>query len=132
MDQALLAAVAARRPLIDHTVRFINSHPELAHEERECSAHLQRQLRTLGLEVEPGLSGMETGFRATLQGGRPGRSVGIVALYDAVASVPASGGFEAVHSCGHGQISGGVIGALAALATVRDELAGRVVVMGCP
>ena len=132
MDQPLLAAVAARRPLIDHTVRFINAHPELAHEEHVCSGHLQHTFATLGLEVESGLAGMETGFRATLQGARPGRSVGIVALYDAVASVPDSGGFEAVHSCGHGQIAGGVVGALAALATVREELSGRVVVMGCP
>ena len=132
MDRALLAAVTARRPLIDHTARFINAHPELAHEEHICSAHLQHTFDMLGLDVEAGLAGMETGFRATLQGGRPGRSVGIVALFDAVASVPETGGFAAVHSCGHGQISAGVVGALAALATVRSELAGRVVVMGCP
>jgi metal-dependent amidase/aminoacylase/carboxypeptidase family protein len=132
LDQALLAAVVARRPLIDHTVRFINAHPELAHEEHACSAHLRQALSTLGLDVEAGLAGMETGFRATLLGGRPGRSVGIVALYDAVPSVTPAGGIAAVHSCGHGQISGGVVGALAALATVQGELPGRVVVMGCP
>jgi metal-dependent amidase/aminoacylase/carboxypeptidase family protein len=132
LDQVLLAAVAARRPLIDHTVRFINAHPELAHEEHACSTRLQQTFATLGLEVEAGLAGMETGFRATLQGGRPGRTVGIVALYDAVPSVPPTGGVAAVHSCGHGQISGGVVGALAALATVQGELPGRVVVMGCP
>jgi metal-dependent amidase/aminoacylase/carboxypeptidase family protein len=132
LDQALLDAVAARRPLIDHTVRFITAHPELAHEEHICSAHLQQTFAMLGLDVEAGLGGMETGFRATLQGRRPGRAVGIVTLYDAVASVPPTGGFAAVHSCGHGQISGGVVGALAALATVRDELPGRIVVMGCP
>ncbi len=132
MDQTLRAAVAARRPLIEHTVRFVNAHPELAHEEHLCAAHLRQTFTTLGLEVESGLGGMVTGFRATLEGGRPGRSVGMVALYDAVPSVPPAGGIQAVHSCGHGQISGGVVGALAALATVRDELAGRVVVMGCP
>ena len=132
MDQTLRAAVAARRPLIEHTVRFINAHPELAHEEHLCAAHLRQTFTTLGLEVESGLGGMVTGFRATLEGGRPGRTVGIVALYDAVPSVPPAGGIQAVHSCGHGPISGGVVGALAALATVRDALAGRVVVMGCP
>ncbi len=58
--------------------------------------------------------------------------MGIVALYDAVASVPPEGGLRAVHSCGHGPIAGGVVGAIAALAQHRDELAGEVVVMGCP
>jgi len=132
LDEALLAAVAARRPLIDHTTRFITAHPELAHEEHACSAQLRQTFAKLGLDVQTGLGGMETGFRATLEGGRAGRTVGIVALYDAVGSVPPTGGFAAVHSCGHAQIAAGVVGALAALATVRDALPGRVVVMGCP
>ena len=74
MDQALLAAVAARRPLIDHTVRFINANPELAHEERVCSAHLQRTFATLGLEVEAGLAGWRPAFgRRSRVPGRVGR-----------------------------------------------------------
>ncbi len=131
-DRELLAAVAARRPLIEHTVRFIDAHPELAHEEWACSAHLRQTFATLGLAVQAGLGGMDTGFRATLEGGRPGRTVGIVALFDAVPSVPPTGGIAAVHSCGHAQISGGVVGALAALSTMGEELPGQVVVMGCP
>jgi metal-dependent amidase/aminoacylase/carboxypeptidase family protein len=39
---------------------------------------------------------------------------------------------EPVHSCGHGPIAGAVVGAVAALGSLRDRLAGRVVVMGCP
>ena len=66
LDQAILAAVAARRPLIDHTTRFITDHPELAHEEHACSTHLQQTFATLGLDVVAGLAGMTTGFRATL------------------------------------------------------------------
>jgi metal-dependent amidase/aminoacylase/carboxypeptidase family protein len=58
--------------------------------------------------------------------------VGIVALYDAVAAVPPEGGIRAVHSCGHGPISGAVVGALTALAGLRSELSGSIVVMGCP
>lgn len=131
-DDALLSALDRQEGLIRETIRFIHDHPELPHAEVRCSAHLIDVLRSLGLTVEPGLAGMETGFRATLKGESPGRRVGIVALYDAVASVPPSGGIKAVHSCGHGPISGGVIGALAALADQRDALAGEIVVMGCP
>jgi metal-dependent amidase/aminoacylase/carboxypeptidase family protein len=131
-DEKLLAAVDSHDHLIRETIRFIHEHPELPHAEVECSAHLVATLRSLGLEVQPGLAGMETGFRALLRGAAPGRRVGIVALYDAVASVPPNGGIEAVHSCGHGPIAGGVVGALAALAEQRGDLAGEVVVMGCP
>jgi len=132
LDAALLAAVDDHDQLIRKTIGFIHEHPELPHAELASSAYLVDVLRTLGLEVEPSLAGMETGFRAVLRGAAAGRRVGIVALYDAVASVPPEGGIKAVHSCGHGPISGGVIGALAVLSEHRDELAGEVVVMGCP
>jgi metal-dependent amidase/aminoacylase/carboxypeptidase family protein len=131
-DADLRAAVADREPLVRDTIAFIHGHPELPHQEHGCAAYLQDVLRGLGLEVEAGLAGMSTGFRATLTGTQPGRSVGIVALYDAVASVPPEGGIMPVHSCGHGPIAGSVVGALAALAEHREQLEGRVVVMGCP
>lgn len=131
-DGALLGAVDREEALIRDTIRFIHGHPELPHAEVECAAYLIDRLRGLGLDVEPGLAGMKTGFRAVLRGANPGRRVGIVALYDAVASVPPEGGIKAVHSCGHGPISGAVVGALAALASQRDTLSGEVVVMGCP
>ncbi|MFV2062190.1 MAG: hypothetical protein ACC726_01595, partial [Chloroflexota bacterium] len=131
-DADLRAAVARHEPLIRDTIHYIHEHPELPHEEHLGSTFLMDALRSLGLTVEPGLAGMATGFRATLKGTAPGRTVGIVALYDAVASVPPEGGIKAVHSCGHGPIAGGAIGALAALAEHREQLSGSVVVMGCP
>jgi metal-dependent amidase/aminoacylase/carboxypeptidase family protein len=131
-DAALLRAVDGHVELIGETIDFVHEHPELAHAEVACSAYLMDVLGRLGSDVEPGLAGMETGFRAVLRGAGTGRRVGIVVLYDAVPSVPPGGGLKAVHSCGHGPISGGVIGAVAALAQHRDELAGEVVVMGCP
>ena len=131
-DDALRAAVARHEALVRETIDFVHAHPELPHEERACSKHLMTVFGSLGLDVEPGLAGMATGFRATLRGAHPGRSVGIVALYDAVASVPPEGGYRAVHSCGHGPISGAVVGAIAALAEQREMLSGSVIVMGCP
>jgi metal-dependent amidase/aminoacylase/carboxypeptidase family protein len=131
-DDDVLRGVSSSEGLIRETIAFIHAHPELPHEEVQCSGYLQDVLRGLGLAVGSGLAGMETGFQAVLTGARPGRRVGIVALYDAVASVPPEGGIRAVHSCGHGPISGGVIGALAALAPQRDSLSGEVIVMGCP
>jgi metal-dependent amidase/aminoacylase/carboxypeptidase family protein len=131
-DLAIRSAVEARAPLARDVMTFIHGHPELAHAEFESSAYLARVLADLGLSVETGIAGMETAFRATLRGGRPGRTVGLVANYDAVPSVPGTGGFEAIHACGHGPISAGVVAAVAALAADTAKLAGSVVVMGCP
>jgi metal-dependent amidase/aminoacylase/carboxypeptidase family protein len=131
-DRDLRDSVARHAPLVRATIDFIHAHPELPHEEHACAGHLMDVLRGLGLEVQAGLAGMATGFRATLTGRLPGRTVGITALYDAVASVSDEGGLVPIHSCGHGPISGSVVGALAALAEHRDRIAGRVVVMGCP
>ncbi len=131
-DLAIRAAVDAREPLVREVIAFIHEHPELAHAEHESAAYLARTLGELGLTVETGIAGMATAFRATLRGGRPGRTVGLVANYDAVPSVPATDGYEAIHACGHGPISAGVVAAVAALAGDRESLAGSVVVMGCP
>lgn len=131
-DGAIRASIARHGSLVRDAIDFIHAHPELPHEEQRSSAYLMDVLRSLGLEVEAGLAGMATGFRATLRGSHAGRTVGIVVLYDAVASVPPEGGIRAAHSCGHGPIAGSVIGAVAALAEQRAEWAGTVVVMGCP
>jgi metal-dependent amidase/aminoacylase/carboxypeptidase family protein len=42
------------------------------------------------------------------------------------------GSIRPTHSCGHGPIAGSVVAAAAALADLRSELAGSVVVIGCP
>ena len=131
-DAELRGAVARHEPLVRDTITAIHAHRELPHEEYKSSRYLMDVLGSLGLAVEPGLAGMATGFRATLDGSAPGRTVGVVALYDAVASVPPEGGIRAVHSCGHGPIAASVVGAMAALSAHRDRLDGRVVVMGCP
>lgn len=132
VEPDVLAAVDARAPLVGEVMRFVHAHPELGHEERECSRYLCEMLSAAGLEVEPGVGSIGTAFRAVLAGTTEGRSVGLVCLYDAVPTLRESGHVEPVHSCGHGPIAGGVVAAAAALADLRDQLTGEVVVMGCP
>jgi metal-dependent amidase/aminoacylase/carboxypeptidase family protein len=128
----VLEAVARQEGLIREVIRFVNEHPELGHQEHECSRYLCETLASGGLEVERGVGGMTTAFRATLRGARPGQTVGFVCLYDAVAAVRPDGRTEPVHSCGHGPIAGAVTGAALALAELHGDLAGTVVVIGCP
>ena len=131
-DERVISAVEAQRSRGLEAMRFVHAHPELAHEEFECSAFVAQQLGAGGFEVEEGVGGMPTAFRAVLAGGAPGRTVGVVCLYDAVAAVRAGGEIEAVHSCGHGVIAGGVVTAALAIAESRRLLSGRLVVLGLP
>jgi metal-dependent amidase/aminoacylase/carboxypeptidase family protein len=75
-DTELIAAVAAQRVAIADTVTFVHSHPELAHEEHLCAAHLAGRLGDAGLRVEQGVARLGTAFRAALAGGRAGRPEG--------------------------------------------------------
>lgn len=131
LDQAVLDSVRAHRDDAIATVRFVHAHPELGHEEVLCAAHLTETLASVGYEIAP-VPGIPTAFRASLTGTRPGKTVGLVVIYDAVATVGSDAEPIPMHSCGHGPISGGVVAAAAALADLRDRLAGRVVVVGCP
>jgi metal-dependent amidase/aminoacylase/carboxypeptidase family protein len=131
-DADVLAAVAAHAPDARDAMEFVHGHPELAHSELRCARFLTDQLMRKGLDVELGVGGMDTAFTATVQGTRAGRSVGLVCLYDAVSTIRPGGEIEAVHSCGHGVIAGSVVAAALALADHRDQLAGKLVVFGCP
>ncbi len=131
-DAHVLAAVDDKAALARSVIGFVHGHPELGHEEHACAAFLVETLADAGLVVELGAGGMETAFRAVLQGDRPGRTVGIVVLYDAVPAVMDDGSIRPTHSCGHGPIAGSVVAAAAALAELRADLAGSIVVIGCP
>jgi hypothetical protein len=130
-DRAVLAAARERRPTILDVAHFVQAHPELAYEEYECAKYILNSLSEMS-EAERGLAGMPTGFRATVRGAEPGPTVGLVAVYDAVGVVRDNGALEAVHSCGHGPVSGAVVGAALALAAMREQLSGTVIVLGCP
>jgi metal-dependent amidase/aminoacylase/carboxypeptidase family protein len=86
-QQDMLAAIDRQTDTIRATMRFVHDHPELGHEELACSGYLCDTLAAAGLEVERGVGGMETAFRASLHGERAGATVGRVCLYDAVTAV---------------------------------------------
>jgi metal-dependent amidase/aminoacylase/carboxypeptidase family protein len=131
-EEGILGAVESKRGAALATHRFVHEHAELSHAEHECARHITAVLEEAGLEVERGIAGMETAFTATLAGGLPGRSVGLVCLYDAVPVFRPDGSIEPVHSCGHDAIAGGVVATSLALAELRAKLPGRLVVFGCP
>lgn len=130
MADGIKTAVLDQAALMGRVNDFVYSHPELGYEEHQCADYLAGVFESLGLTVERPVSGIETAFKATLQGRDPGPRVGMVLLYDAVPAVGEDGAYSPNHSCGHNVISGAVTGAVAALAASSPR--GEVVVMGLP
>ena len=130
--RTLIAAVAAQQEAIGGTVAFVHAHPELAHEEHRCADRLVGQLRDGGLHVEEGVAGLDTAFRAVLAGASSRPSRRHRRALDAVAAVREDGALRGCPLLRARLIAGAVVGAALALASVREHLAGELVVVGCP
>src|SRR5205814_10111105 len=100
--------------------------PELCFKEEKAHGWLTEFLEKHGAQVERGVGGLPTAFRATIEGGGPGPTIAILAEYDAL---PGLG-----HACGHNVIAtaGAGAGAALALALGRLPFAGRIQVIGTP
>jgi len=101
----------------------IHANPELAFEERQACNLLVETLRKAGLDVATGSGGLETAFSTTF-GAESGPCVALLAEYDALPEIG--------HACGHNLIATASVGAGLALASLADELPGRVRVLGTP
>ena len=101
----------------------IHEHPELKFEEHLAADLLTRAAKELGLEVERGIGGLETAFRAEFGGDGP--TVAILAEYDALPNG---------HSCGHNLIAGAALSAVAGLKSIagKFKLPGRIIFLGTP
>jgi amidohydrolase len=104
----------------------IHDTPELAFKEEQAHGWLTAFLEKHGAQVERGVGGLSTAFRATIAGRGPGPTVAIMAEYDALPGIG--------HACGHNVIATAGVGAGAALAVALGQLpfAGRVCVIGTP
>jgi len=102
----------------------IHDNPELCFAEVKACNWLTDFLAKCGYEVERGLAGADTAFRAIIDNG-DGPTIAILCEYDALPGIG--------HACGHNVIASSGAGAGAALAAVRDQLPkGRIHVIGTP
>jgi amidohydrolase len=102
---------------------LLHDKPELAFEEHLASAELVAALTAAQFEVEHGVAGLPTAFRAHWGTGAPPR-VALLLEYDAL---PGLG-----HACGHNLIATAGLGAALAVRHAMPDLAGTLMVVGTP
>jgi amidohydrolase len=114
------------RPELLSLSHAIHGAPELRFEEHAAAGRLRNVLSNHGFDVEAGIGGLDTAFRASRTFGSGGPTVAVFCEYDAL---PGLG-----HGCGHNIIaSAGVGGALATAALLAERAGvGRLLVLGSP
>jgi amidohydrolase len=123
-ERTILAAIDRASGRLVEVSTFIHAQRELGHEERLSAAALTSQLAEDGFEIEHGVAGLATAFRAILAGDRPSPAIALLAEYDALPGIG--------HACGHNLIAGATLGAALGLAAVRQRLPGTLHVLGTP
>lgn len=115
--------------------------PELGFKEFKSAATLIHALKQEGFEVEEGLAGIPTAFKAVYGSGKP--VIGFLGEYDALASMsqkacvsvksPVQEGAPG-HGCGHCNLGAGSLAAAVATKDFmkKQNMQGTVVYFGCP
>ncbi len=102
----------------------IHANPEVGFSETKASTWLSDALEAGGFDVERGIGGLSTAFRATRRGIAPGPTVAVLAEYDALPDLG--------HACGHNVIATCGIGAGLAIVESMVDFDGRLEVIGTP
>ncbi len=102
--------------------QLIHDNPELGFEEQKAASWLSAYLHDKGFQIEAGIAGLATAFKATYGQGTP--RVAVIAEYDAL---PKLG-----HACGHNIIATSSVGAGVAAKVAVDAFGGSIIVIGTP
>jgi amidohydrolase len=138
------ATLAANQPQLIEWRRHLHQNPELGNQETGTARFVVERLRSFGLVPRTGVA--KTGVVAVIEGGRPGPVVALRADMDAL---PVTEGVDlpfaskatatwegkpvgVMHACGHDTHVAMLLDAAQALASVRKDLPGKVVLVFQP
>lgn len=122
IEQRLLNTIENLWPVIWQASRYIYENPELGGQEFKAVKYLTNLLKEYNFEVSERYLGLPTAFKAQLGSGKP--AIYFLAEYDALPQIG--------HGCGHHLIAGASIGAALALANIKKEFSGQIVILGTP
>ena len=121
---SLFQAIDTQRDVLCSMADQIFDNPEYEGEEVFASGLLTDYLKKNGFEVEMGVGGFKTAFRATYSHGEGGPVLGILCEYDALRNLG--------HGCGHHMQGPGCLGAAIALKNLETDKPFQIVVYGTP
>ena len=138
----LLAAEA--QPQVVDWRRWFHENPELSNREFNTAKKIEEILREMGLEPQTGVA--HTGIVAVIEGGKPGPMVAIRADMDGLPVVEQTGlsfastktdvyngqDVGVMHACGHDNHMSMLLGAAWVLNSVKEDLAGSVMLIFQP
>lgn len=120
----LMQEVSRLQPELERISRAIHSNPELKFTEEHAAEVLASTLEGDGFEVERGVGGVATAFRASHSGASPGPTIALLAEYDALPGIG--------HGCGHNLIAAGAVTAARAIREAFPDHPGTLLVVGTP
>lgn len=143
-DAAVFAAAEKIQPRVVAWRRDIHQHPELSGQETRTAKLAADHLKRLGYEVRTGIGG--AGVVGVLNGGKPGKVAALRADMDALpvaeqTNLPFASKVTAtwkgakvpvMHACGHDAHTAMLMGAAEILASMRESIAGTVVIVFQP
>ncbi|MDH3924080.1 MAG: amidohydrolase, partial [Xanthomonadales bacterium] len=138
----LLAAEV--QPQVVEWRRWFHENPELSNREFKTAAQIEGILREMGLEPQTGIA--HTGIIAIIEGGKPGPMVAIRSDMDGLPVVEQTGlpfastktdvyngqDVGVMHACGHDNHMSMLLGAAWVLNSVKEDLAGSVMLVFQP
>jgi amidohydrolase len=110
-----------RHELIELSLK-IHANPELGFKEEKASGWLTDYLKKNGFQVEKGVGGLPTAFKAVYGNDKP--VIALLAEYDALPGIG--------HACGHNIIAVSAVGAGIASKCIVDNYGGAVTIFGTP
>ncbi|TDT62297.1 M20 family metallopeptidase [Fonticella tunisiensis] len=124
MKEKIKAKVSEIMGELEEISRFLYENPELGNQEFKAAEKLEGFLRRYGFNIEHGVYGIETAFKATYDSNKDGAKIAFLCEYDALPEIG--------HGCGHNLIAAMGVGAAVGLQSIIDEIGGSIVVFGTP
>ncbi|PBB04614.1 M20 family metallopeptidase [Salimicrobium humidisoli] len=137
MSESMFKEVETLYEKMVETRRYLHQYPELSFQETETAAYIADTYESLGIPFQKNVGG--NGVIATIQGGRPGRTVALRADFDALpiqeenTHLPYRSRNDGVmHACGHDGHTAELLGLAEAVWKYKEELPGTMVLVHQP
>lgn len=131
MREKLMDMLESRKDEMIKIRRYLHENPELSFQEEKTAQYIEEFYKGKDVEIETNV-GNGYGIIVTIQGGQPGKTIGLRADFDALpikeeADVPFKSKNEGVmHACGHDAHTAYLLVLADCIIQLKDELKGTV------